>query len=359
MRRIGIDVGGTNTDAVLLDGTHVVHAVKTPTTADVTSGITTALRELLAAAGSSGPVDAVMIGTTHFTNAVVQRRDLTRVAAVRIGLPASASLPPFVDWPEDLADLVRGEVVHAGGRARVRRPPDRTAGRDRHAGRGSTHSRRRDHVGGDRLGVLAPQRRVRDAGGGDPATGVSRRGADPVARAGPHRPAGARERDAAQRRAGGPGAADDAGLHRGAAGQRPRRAALSHPERRHGDAGGHRRGLPRLQLRVRPHQQHAGRRVPLGAERRDRHRRRGHHHRHRQPAARLPARGQQRRRGRRGPHALPHARSAVDRPRGRLAGRRRRAPRGSAQRRLPAGGGGPRCSAAPPSPPPMSRSPPA
>src|SRR5206468_12479670 len=63
----------------------------------------------------SGPIDAVMIGTTHFTNAVVQRRDLTRVAAVRIGLPASASLPPFVDWPDDLAALVRGEVVMLEG----------------------------------------------------------------------------------------------------------------------------------------------------------------------------------------------------------------------------------------------------
>jgi N-methylhydantoinase A/oxoprolinase/acetone carboxylase beta subunit len=115
MRRVGIDVGGTNTDAVLLDGDAVGHAVKTPTTADVTSGITTALRELLAAARPSGGIDAVMIGTTHFTNAVVQRRDLTRVAAVRIGLPASASLPPFVDWPEDLAALVRGEVVMLEG----------------------------------------------------------------------------------------------------------------------------------------------------------------------------------------------------------------------------------------------------
>ena len=131
------------------------------------------------------------------------------------------------------------------------------------------------------------------------------------------------------------------GLHRGAAGQRPRRAALPHPERRHRDAGRHRRGVPRLQLRLRPHQQHAGRRVPLGPERRDRHRRRRHHHRHRQPAPRLSARGQQRRRGRRRAHALPHARPALDRPRRRLAGRRRRAPRGAAQRRLPAGGGGP------------------
>jgi len=36
MRRIGIDVGGTNTDAVLLEDDRIVHAIKTPTTADVT-----------------------------------------------------------------------------------------------------------------------------------------------------------------------------------------------------------------------------------------------------------------------------------------------------------------------------------
>jgi len=111
MRRIGIDVGGTNTDAVLLDGDHVVQAVKAPTTPDVTSGIVTALARLAA----TPPIDAVMIGTTHFTNAVVQRRDLVPVAAVRIGLPASASLPPFVDWPEDLAAIVRGDVFMLEG----------------------------------------------------------------------------------------------------------------------------------------------------------------------------------------------------------------------------------------------------
>src|SRR5262249_30505335 len=114
-RRIGIDVGGTNTDAVLLDGDRVVAAVKTPTTADVTSGVTRALADLLAAAPDAARVSAVMIGTTHFTNAVVQRRGLTRVAAVRIGLPASASLPRFVDWPDDLAELVRGDVVMLEG----------------------------------------------------------------------------------------------------------------------------------------------------------------------------------------------------------------------------------------------------
>ena len=100
MRRIGIDVGGTNTDAVLIDDDRVRHAVKTPTTEDVTSGIRSALDQLVAGLDEPlGRIDAVMIGTTHFTNAVVQRRDLTKVAAIRIGLPASASLPPFVDWP--------------------------------------------------------------------------------------------------------------------------------------------------------------------------------------------------------------------------------------------------------------------
>ncbi len=116
MRRIGIDVGGTNTDAVLLEDDRVVHATKTPTTPDVTTGIVSALGLLTAAMPArAGGVDAVMIGTTHFTNAVVQRRDLSPVAALRIGLPASASLPPFEDWPEDLARLVRGEVFMVEG----------------------------------------------------------------------------------------------------------------------------------------------------------------------------------------------------------------------------------------------------
>jgi len=111
MRRIGIDVGGTNTDAVLIDDGKVIRAVKAPTSEDVTTGILDSLKSL----GSTGAlkdkkVDGVMIGTTHFINAVVQRRHLTRVAALRLGMPATSTLPPFCDWPEDLAALVRGGV---------------------------------------------------------------------------------------------------------------------------------------------------------------------------------------------------------------------------------------------------------
>ncbi|HCK34874.1 MAG TPA: hydantoinase subunit beta, partial [Gemmatimonadetes bacterium] len=47
MRRIGVDVGGTNTDAVLVDTNRVLAAVKRPTSEDVTSGIVSALTALL------------------------------------------------------------------------------------------------------------------------------------------------------------------------------------------------------------------------------------------------------------------------------------------------------------------------
>jgi N-methylhydantoinase A/oxoprolinase/acetone carboxylase beta subunit len=116
MKRIGIDVGGTNTDAVLLHDGQVVAAVKSPTTADVTGGIRSALGLLLAKAGpETRGAEAVIVGTTHFLNAVIERQRLNKVTAVRLCLPASASVPPFADWPTDLRDIVRQEVVMLPG----------------------------------------------------------------------------------------------------------------------------------------------------------------------------------------------------------------------------------------------------
>ena len=110
MRRIGIDVGGTNTDAVLIDNGEVLRTVKAPTSEDVTSGIIAALSALRATPAGQGDVDSVMIGTTHFVNAIVQRRSLSPVGALRIGDPVSGSLMPFCDWPGDLAQIVKGGV---------------------------------------------------------------------------------------------------------------------------------------------------------------------------------------------------------------------------------------------------------
>ena len=115
MRRIGIDVGGTNTDAVLIDDGEVQCAVKAPTSEDVTGGIISALSALRAAPAGKGKVDSVMIGTTHFVNAIVQRRSLSPVGALRIGDPVSASLMSFCDWPGDLAQIAKGGVWSVGG----------------------------------------------------------------------------------------------------------------------------------------------------------------------------------------------------------------------------------------------------
>jgi N-methylhydantoinase A/oxoprolinase/acetone carboxylase beta subunit len=115
--QVGVDVGGTNTDAVVMDGHDLLGWAKTPTTADVTGGIVASIREALARAGMAPVcVRAVMIGTTHFTNAVVERRRLEPTAVVRLGLPATASVLPFADWPTDLRASVDGQwyLAHGG-----------------------------------------------------------------------------------------------------------------------------------------------------------------------------------------------------------------------------------------------------
>ena len=114
--RIGIDVGGTNTDAALMDGRELVGRAKVPTTQDVTTGILYALREVLAQHSANTDVSAVMLGTTHFTNALLEQRGLAPTAVVRLALPATSLLPPLVDWPVSLKDAIGGSahMVHGG-----------------------------------------------------------------------------------------------------------------------------------------------------------------------------------------------------------------------------------------------------
>lgn len=115
--RAGIDVGGTNTDAVILDGHRLLGAAKRATSDDVTEGIVAALSAAIADAGiAPAAIGRVMIGTTHFTNAVIQRRGLLRTAVIRLVAPASEILPPFVDWPDDVRSAVSGcGIIVPGG----------------------------------------------------------------------------------------------------------------------------------------------------------------------------------------------------------------------------------------------------
>ncbi len=116
MFRIGVDVGGTNTDAVVMQDDKILSGVKSPTTEDVMSGVVAAVEQAIADAGiEKSGVTAVMIGTTHFTNAVVERRHIARTAAVRLCLPAAQCLPPMVDWPDDIREAVGGQYWMAKG----------------------------------------------------------------------------------------------------------------------------------------------------------------------------------------------------------------------------------------------------
>jgi N-methylhydantoinase A/oxoprolinase/acetone carboxylase beta subunit len=116
MYRIGVDVGGTNTDAVVMAGREILAAVKVPTSADVTVGLMQALRQAQESAGIAvGDVGMVVIGTTHFTNAVVERRHLSPTAVVRLCLPAAQCLLPMVDWPQELRAVIGDHIYLASG----------------------------------------------------------------------------------------------------------------------------------------------------------------------------------------------------------------------------------------------------
>ncbi|KAK7701027.1 hypothetical protein SLS64_010621 [Diaporthe eres] len=123
--RIGVDVGGTNTDAALLDITApdtpsrgVLASHKASTTEDITSGIEAAIREVLTASAiDQNKVLSVTIGTTHFINALVEAdtRRLSRVAVVRLCGPFTRQIPPFSDFPSGLRRILNGGAYYLDG----------------------------------------------------------------------------------------------------------------------------------------------------------------------------------------------------------------------------------------------------
>ncbi|KAF7558031.1 hypothetical protein G7046_g5923 [Stylonectria norvegica] len=132
--RIGVDVGGTNTDAVVACQTHlspsgsavrdedckveILTSCKSQTTPDVTTGIRNAIKGVIEAAHV--PHDAVIsvnIGTTHFINAVVQadRASLSRVAVLRLCGPFCREVLPFTGFPTSLRNVLEGYTAYLDG----------------------------------------------------------------------------------------------------------------------------------------------------------------------------------------------------------------------------------------------------
>lgn len=106
--RLGIDVGGTNTDAVILDEDNkVIAKCKEATTQDVSTGINAAVDRVLKTSGvKPGDIIDAMLGTTHATNAIIERKGLSKVGVIRLSAPSGFSIPPFIEWPDDMLKAV-------------------------------------------------------------------------------------------------------------------------------------------------------------------------------------------------------------------------------------------------------------
>ncbi|KAH8591452.1 hypothetical protein B0O99DRAFT_719044 [Bisporella sp. PMI_857] len=114
--RIGVDVGGTNTDGVILDPSRsseenrgILAWHKARTTGNPSEGINSTITAMFSK-GYINPahVASVTIGTTHFINAVVEmdHARLAKVAVIRLCGPFSKGVDPGIDWPAKLRNLI-------------------------------------------------------------------------------------------------------------------------------------------------------------------------------------------------------------------------------------------------------------
>lgn len=143
--RLGVDVGGTFTDLLLVnDETGSLYRVKTSSTpADPSQGVLTGVSRICEASGvATSDVSQVMHGTTVATNAVLEEKGArvglitTRGFGQILHLARSQTPGPLAGWiimikPEPPASLIdtreanermsaRGEVIHAVDREQVR-----------------------------------------------------------------------------------------------------------------------------------------------------------------------------------------------------------------------------------------------
>jgi N-methylhydantoinase A/oxoprolinase/acetone carboxylase beta subunit len=84
---------------------------KASTTGNPSDGINNAITAMFRNSNiDPKEVASVTIGTTHFINAVVERdaARLAKVAVIRLCGPFSKGVPPCIDWPAKLRDLILG-----------------------------------------------------------------------------------------------------------------------------------------------------------------------------------------------------------------------------------------------------------
>ena len=97
-----------------MQGNQVLGWSKSTKTPNKTDGVTKAINLAVDDALQQGYSDIranvkrVNIGTTHFINAVIKRKDLQKVVCLRLCGNSTQALPPFSDFPDDLKEVVFG-----------------------------------------------------------------------------------------------------------------------------------------------------------------------------------------------------------------------------------------------------------
>ncbi len=138
---LGIDVGGTFTDAVLVEGGKVISQAKRPTTHEnIMEGLLGALDAVLALVENRAGLERVALSTTLITNAVAAGRLPEVLLAVMPGPGANCEtsfpvrpviLPGYVDHrgevaapflKETLPEIMPGQPVAVSGKFSVRNP---------------------------------------------------------------------------------------------------------------------------------------------------------------------------------------------------------------------------------------------
>lgn len=115
--KIGIDIGGTNTDLVLVDSEGSIAAyTKTATTPDTNTGIRNALSTVLKESQvSTEDITGIFIGTTQIANAILQHSNLYKVGVIRVAGHQPNSIPSCYGWPENLKKSLYVDTITVNG----------------------------------------------------------------------------------------------------------------------------------------------------------------------------------------------------------------------------------------------------
>ncbi len=108
---VGIDIGGTNTDAVLVgqDG-EIVAKIKIATSERLHESVVEAIQTLC----PGKDIARIAIGTTFATNAVLERKELSQVGVIRIA-GQKPTIPSGYSWPQELKELVIKKTITIDG----------------------------------------------------------------------------------------------------------------------------------------------------------------------------------------------------------------------------------------------------